>query len=165
MRKWGCNSSVFEDIFHEAFIIFLEKQKTYGNEKWPQQAYITRICKNKWFKERERLNIYEPLEEYKEFEEIEESEESEESMKKELFYYDEDNKEDNLIELLLKHLKNMSAVCQEVLNLYSLGHSEKKISTILNLDDPRVVKNKKYYCKEKLRSMVMNDPIFDDINE
>jgi DNA-directed RNA polymerase specialized sigma24 family protein len=165
LRKWGCNSHIFEDIYHEAFIIFVEKQKNAGDEKWSQQGYITRICKNKWFKERERLKIYEPLEDYEEFEDFEESGEPGESIKKQMFYYNEDNKEDHLIELLLKHLKNMSAVCQEVLNLYSLGHSEQKISNILNLDDSKAVKNKKYYCKVKLRSMVMNDPLFDEMYE
>jgi RNA polymerase sigma factor (sigma-70 family) len=168
LRKYGCNGTIFEDLYQEAFIILVDKQKTAGIELKSQQTYITQICKNKWFKERKRMMIYEPLEEYEEFEELEgleETGEKGESMKKQMFYIDEENKEDNLIELLLKHLKNMSAVCQEVLNLYSLGHSEKKISNILNLDDPRAVKNKKYYCKLKLKTMIMNDPLFTEIHE
>ena len=77
-----------------------------------------------------------------------------------LFYDPEPPAGNEMRQLLLKHLKNLSSTCREILTLYGLGYSENKIGCILKLGDRTAVKNKKYYCKETLRKMILNNPLF-----
>ncbi len=65
--------------------------------------------------------------------------------------------------LLLRCLEKMSAICRELLTLYSLGYSESRIGEVMNINSRESVKNRKYKCKSKLRTLIINDPLFDEI--
>jgi DNA-directed RNA polymerase specialized sigma24 family protein len=146
LRKSGCSSQHFDDIFQDVLIILLEKQKTAGLKMRNTQSYITQMCKYLWFKERKRQDNHEMLNE------------------SELSGDPEPSTGNELQQLLAKHLKNLSSTCRKVLILYSQGYSENKIGSVLNLGDRNAVKNKKYYCKETLRNLIMNDPEFKEIH-
>lgn len=71
---------------------------------------------------------------------------------------------DEKVILLLKYFKDLPAYCKEILVLYSLNYSEKKISEMLQLPNIKAVNHKKEKCKDKLRKMIKNDPAFKEIN-
>ena len=147
LRRWGCNRFIFDELYQGAFHILVEKQRNKGADNSYTQWYITQICKHLWFKERKRMLIYEYLDGTEPIE------------------YEESDTNTDIKMLLVKHLNKLSKICREILTLYSLGYSEKRIIKSLNLNDRNVVKNKKYYCKEKLRMMMIGDPLFDEIYE
>ena len=102
---------------------------------------------NLWFKEKKRLEVQDKLDEFD-------------------FINDPDNgSHEKKLFLVSKHMKNLSESCREILNLYMLNHSEEEISNMLNMADPKAVNNKKNYCKDKLRKMVLNDPLLEEVYE
>ena len=146
LRRLGCPSLIFDDVYQDVFFILLKKEKSPGTKMRNPQSYITQMCKFIWFKERKRQNKHEPLEESR------------------LPVEPETTTGDEMKQLLTKHMNNLSSTCKEILDLYSKGYSEDKIGRVLNLGDRNAVKNKKYKCKEKLRSMIKNDPAYKEIN-
>lgn len=146
LRKLGCSSMNFNDIYQEAFILLFEKQMTSIAVMRNPQSYITQMCKFMWFKERKRKDKHEMLNEDEPYLALESSSGNE------------------LRQLLSKHLGNLSKACREILTLYSLGYSEKKIGTVLKIGDRNAIKNKKFNCKSKLRSLIENDPSYKEIN-
>jgi RNA polymerase sigma factor (sigma-70 family) len=145
LRKWKCTGIAFDDIYHEAFIILLEKQGSPDTKIRDPETYITQVCKFLWFKEQRKMDLHEGME------------------KIDPDDYPNEVADDSRLVLLLKHMKNLPSTCQEVLTLYAQGYSEEKISDIMKLGGAKAVKNRKYYCKEKLRNMIMNDPLFEEI--
>ena len=146
LRRLGCPSVIFEDVYQDVFFILIKKEKSSGTAMRNPQSYITQMCKYIWFKERRRQGKHVSIEE---------------SM---LAIEPETGTRDEMKMLLSKHMNNLSSTCKEILTLYSEGYSEDKIGRILNLGDRNAVKNKKYYCKETLKSMIVNDPLFKEIN-
>jgi len=146
LKKWRCNTEVFNDIYQDAFIILMEKLKHSGSETIISSGYIVNLCKYLWFKERKRLQDHEPAEQVEKMDE----------------HYTETKDVMNF--LLLKHMKNLSADCRKILNLYLKNYTEQKISEVLHLEGPKAVNNQKHYCKSKLRSLIMNDPLFKEIH-
>ena len=59
LRKWGCNSQIFKDIYQDVFIILMDKQMNSGTETGISSGYIINLCKYLWFKERKREQIHE----------------------------------------------------------------------------------------------------------
>jgi len=145
LRRLGCNSYLFKDIYHEAFIILMDKKKNSTVERSYNFTYVITLCKNLWSKERRNP------------EKVEISEEME------LIDEQEGKSNDGLRLLLLKHLENLSSTCREILKLYSKGFNENKIASIMKLGDVKAVKNKKHRCKEKLQTAIEKDPLFDKI--
>jgi DNA-directed RNA polymerase specialized sigma24 family protein len=99
-----------------------------------------------WFNRQKRLKVFEMLDGM------------------DTYLYEETVTEDVNQRLFVRHLKRLSESCREVLTLYSLGYSEEEISEALSLGGVKVARNKKYCCKEKLRKMIINDPLFKEIN-
>ena len=146
LKRWGCESQIFKDIYQDAFIILIEKLKNSGTETIIYSGYIVNLCKNLWFRERKRQQIHVTEERADQIDEPY-------AGTKEIMIF-----------LVVKHLKNLSANCREILNLYSKNYTEQKISEVLNLEGPKTVNNHKQYCKSKLRSLIMNDPKFKEIH-
>jgi FixJ family two-component response regulator len=108
------------------------------------------MCRLLWLRERGKWRQHESLEEL-EIEDLTMNEKSKESTEKSRF--------------IQKHLNNMSETCRKILSLYNKGFTDKQIAHILRIDKWISVKNKKYYCKERLMEMLLNDPEFKEFNE
>jgi DNA-binding CsgD family transcriptional regulator len=98
-----------------------------------------------WFKEYRRLRTFELFDLMDEFQAMETDTKTERDI------------------LLMQNLQYLSASCREVMALILLGCSEEKISETLNLGGARVAKNKKYYCKERLKDLILIDPLFEEL--
>jgi DNA-directed RNA polymerase specialized sigma24 family protein len=147
LGKQGCTGSIFEELYHEAFLIYLERKHFQNSVIRFPLAYIVKMCKNLWNKERKRQATHERIEDI------------------DPMYTPDFMAADGKMWLLLMHLKKLSTSCREILTLYSLGKSEDEISKKLNLRSTKVVNNKKNYCKELLKRSIKRDPLFDEINE
>jgi hypothetical protein len=100
------------------------------------------MCKYIWFKEQKRQQRYERPGEIDQY------------------YEPEFGSNDIKLSLLDKHMIKLSAICQDVLTLYSLNYSEEEISRILNLKGSKEANNWKYNCKARLHKMIVNDPLY-----
>jgi DNA-directed RNA polymerase specialized sigma24 family protein len=147
LRRLGCQGSIFEDMYQESLFILLEKEKNGSLDISNRKTYITIICMNLWFKEKKRLELQAKLDEYDFI-----NDQDKEPHEKKLF-------------LVSKHMKNLSKGCRDILNLYIHNHSEEEISIRLNMAGPKAVNNKKNYCKDKLRKMVLSDPLLEEVYE
>ena len=147
LRKFGCDSSHFDDIYQDAFYIITERNIFPGTSVRNPRSYIVQICKILWFKERKRQKSQIQVEE------IEDHSEG------------EPENVEIMSQLLSKYFEKLSSTCREILTLYSLNYTEEKISRILKLDGPKTANNKKLYCKDRLRKMIKKDPLFDKLNE
>ena len=145
LRKLGCPGGAFDDIYHDAFSILKQKMENEPGSIRDPRLYLRQLCRNLWVRERKRQEMFNLVENPDRYHSPEKPEKSE------------------MTHLLLKHLKNISEKCRKILILYSLSYSEYKISRVLNLEDTKMVKNRKYYCKEKLRNLIINDPLFRKI--
>ena len=147
LRKLGCPGSFFEDMYQESLHILLEKEKNSSLEISNLKTYITIMCTNLWFKEKKRLEVQDMLDGYD-------------------FFNDQDKgPHEGKLFLVSKHMENLSEDCREILTLYMHNHSEAEISIRLNMAGSKAVNNKKKYCKDKLRKMVMNDPLLEEVYE
>ena len=147
LRKLGCPGFLFEDMYQESLSILLVIEKNRSLDISNRKTYITKICTNLWFKEKKRLEVQEKLDEYDFI-----NDQDKEPYEKKFF-------------LVSKHMKNLSEGCRDILNLYMHNHSEEEISNMLNMAGPKAVNNKKNYCKDKLRKMVLSDPLLEEVYE
>jgi DNA-directed RNA polymerase specialized sigma24 family protein len=147
LRKLGCPGYIFEDMYQESLYILLEKEKNSSLEISNLKNYITIMCTNLWFKEKKRMEVQDRLDEFE-------------------FYNDQDKGSDEVMLFLLsKHMENLSEGCREILNFYMHNHSEEEISIRLNMAGPKAVNNKKNYCKDKLRKLIIKDPLLEEVYE
>jgi hypothetical protein len=146
LRKWGCNSQNFKDIYQDVFIILMGRQINSETETEISSGYIINLCKYLWFKERKKEQIHELNDQMDQVDEV------------------YTGSKDVMIFLLHKHLKNLSAKCREILFLFAMNYTEQKISKALKLEGPKEVNNRKEYCKSKLKSMITDDPLYKEIN-
>ena len=147
LRKLGCNSYIFEDIYHEAFIVLIKLHRSSGENFRVNQWFVVQICKHFWYKEHKFHALHDMLTEIEKINE------------------DDSELKDFKLMLLAKHMENLSSICREILSLYLKNFSEEKISNILNLEGPKAVNNRKFLCKEKLRELIESDPLFEDLYE
>ena len=145
LRKLGCDGVMFDEFYHAAFFVLMEKNES-GIEKEYNLRYIIQMCKHQWFKEKKKLDIHIPIEETESIQ-----------------HHDNLFTNETMVSLVKKHLNLLSGSCHEILTLYSLDYSEKKIGSILQLENLKKVKNRKYYCLEKLYKNIINDPLFPEI--
>ena len=117
-----------------------------GTEIEISSGYIINLCKYLWFKERKREQIHELNDQMDQIDEV------------------YTGSKDVMIFLLHKHLKNLSAMCREMIFLFAMNYTEQKISKALKLESPKAVNNRKEYCKSKLKSMITDDPLYKEIN-
>jgi RNA polymerase sigma factor (sigma-70 family) len=146
LRRWGCNSVLFEDIYQEAVSGLIERQKNGDTEIRVPGTYLRQMCRNLWFRERKRqqkLDLTEDMDS---------------------FSYQEVEGNKWMSVLLRKHLKKLSPTCREMLVLFSFNYSEQRISELMNLPGTKAVNNKKQYCKDLLRDMIIVDPLFKEMN-
>ncbi len=147
LRKLGCDGLKFDEFYQESFFVLMEKHES-GIKKKYNRSYIIQMCKHLWFKERMRLNIHLSFEETDPVQ-----------------HHDNLFTIETMVSLLKKHMNLLSDSCREILTLYSLDYSEKKIGRILKLENIKKVKNRKYYCLDKLHKNIINDPLYNEIHE
>ena len=148
LRKRGCNSYAFDDIFHDALIQLFNRKKSAKAEIKNPRAYIIQLCINLWKKECARQKVLKTIEES-----CGELAGEEEGVKDERGFY------------IKKHLKDLSPDGRKILILHSQGYTEKQLIGLMDLPNRNAVKNKKYNAKMKLRMLVKNDPSFKKLYE
>jgi RNA polymerase sigma factor (sigma-70 family) len=133
-----------KDIYQEAFIAAWQNIK--AGRFVPQndsslEAYLFQIAKYKWYdylKAAKKINMI-PVEDNGFIEAA----------------YNEEEEEENYIEKVQQHLKNLGEPCRQVLTLfYFMKQSMNKIAATFSWTEA-TAKNNKYRCLQRLRNMVV----------
>lgn len=145
--KRGGTKEDSQDIFNDAFmIVYLKLRKGNLDVKNSISSYIFGIAKYKWFQlSKERaLYVHDPIDPtYEDFDED--------------FSYLEKRK------LFKNSFMELKPDCQKVLNLFFDGKNMKEIALIMNFKNASIAKKKKFYCKEKLISIIKKTPIYQEL--
>jgi len=138
------------NIIQEAFIAI------YSKSEKPQltatfSTYFYAICRNIWLNElRKRKNERFILNNI----------EANQLITQEI---DEEQLYEKRRQLYLKHLKNITKVCQVVLRLVSKGFSNEDITSELAFSSVQYMKNRRTMCNKKLMEMIKEDPQYKEL--
>ncbi|MBN2484779.1 MAG: sigma-70 family RNA polymerase sigma factor [Bacteroidales bacterium] len=147
-RNGGTNSDA-KDVFQEAIVIVYKLVQ--ANElkiKSDFGPYLTGIAKRIWMNQLRRESIHERFVQQSDTELI------------------EDHPSDAVIEgetelaLIRKHILNLGEECQKVLLMSSEGITNEKIADTLGYKSEKIVRTKKYKCKDLLIKLIKSDPKF-----
>jgi RNA polymerase sigma factor (sigma-70 family) len=144
-----------EDLFQETLIVIYQKISNNSLTLLSSfYTYLYSICWHIWLKKlKKRSYTYE-------YKDISELEAWENEMK-----MSEIIKESNKYELFLEHFLKLNNSDQKVLNLYMCKTSSKEIANLMGYSSGNYAKLRKYLCKEKLKSSIINDPRFKILSQ
>jgi RNA polymerase sigma factor (sigma-70 family) len=136
-----------KDVFQESIIVIFKQISLNSFEiKTGFEAYLYGVSRLVWLKtlrnrathDRSILQIEEPDSSYLPSENMVE--------------------EDIEMRLFRKHFLKLGADCQKLLRLVTEGTSYDEIALLMGYKSEKIVRNKKYKCKESLIRMIQDDP-------
>jgi RNA polymerase sigma factor (sigma-70 family) len=136
-----------KDVFQESVIVIFKQISNNSFEiKTGFEAYLYGVSRLVWLKmlrnrathDRSILQIEEPESSYLPSESMVE--------------------EELELRLFRKHFLKLGAECQRMLRLISEGTSYEEIAVLMGYKSEKIVRNKKYKCKEALMEMIKEDP-------
>ncbi len=143
-----------KDVFQESIIVVFKQISQNSFEiRTGFEAYLYGVARLVWLKvlrtrathDRNVLRIEEPDASY---------------MPSESFVEDELE-----MRLFRKHFARLGAECQKVLRLISDGVSYEQIALEMGYKSEKIIRNKKYKCKEYLIKMIKDDPEYQMIKK
>ncbi len=136
-----------KDVFQESIIIAFKQISHNSFEvKTGFEAYLYGVSRLVWLKTLRNRATHD-----RNIMQIEEPENS---------YLPSDNlvEEELEMQLFRKHFKRLGAECQKVLRLISEGVPYDQIAKVMGYKNEKIIRNKKYKCKEYLIKMIKEDP-------
>ena len=149
LKRLRCPDDAVDDFFHDAFYQYYQLEITEQLKIGNPAGYIHHVARIKFLLSRKKQELLvlvgRILEDIPE-ESFEQGEEAE-------FYA-----------LFIKHMQRMDPRCIEILEMYFSHVSEKEIKEKMGLKNINMAKDRKRFCKEKLRQLIQLDPIYSEIN-
>lgn len=153
VRSYVVNNSGNEDdakdVFQEGLMIIFKQLRDGKLEiQVNLKVFLVGVCKRIWLKvlrsrdvhERSLINVEKP---------------------DEFFHPDDKSLEEHLeMSLLRKHFLNLGEECQKVLTLTTEGVDYDEIAKQMGYKSEKIVRNKKYKCKNYLTKMIKKDPAY-----
>ncbi|PID91134.1 MAG: hypothetical protein CSA96_09970 [Bacteroidetes bacterium] len=140
------------DVFQEAMIIIYNKSRAGALElRCRFGTYLYAVCKKIWMQERRKYSLHLDL-----------------LKKKPLVVHDSGPEQDLLLQkyarkLFDKHFAALSPDCQQILQMYFNELSVEQIRAAMNYKNQHHAADRKYRCKKSLIKRIMNDPLFERI--
>lgn len=143
------NESDAKDVFQESIIVIykLAEDKSF-TIKEDFGAFIMGVSKRIWYKHIRRKSIHDRYVDQSEQANVEE--------------HPSDVEIENELEMALirKHIVNLGEDCRKVLMWSAEGAKNKEIAGKLGYKSEKVIRSKKYKCKEALLKLIKQDPDF-----
>jgi len=143
----GGTSDDAKDVFQEAIIVIFKQISHNSFEiKTGFEAYLYGISRLVWLKTLRNRATHD-----RSILQIEEPESS---------YLPSENMVEEELELRLfrKYYLKLGVECQKMLRLFSEGTPYEEIALLMGYKSEKIVRNKKYKCKETLIKMIQEDP-------
>lgn len=139
-----------EDVFQDALVVLYRKISRENLVLTSSfKTFLYSICRNLWLQRLDRRvfrNEFLEMEDLGELQEVTYSEQPEEEQEK--------------YRLFQQHFFRLSEDCQKVLKLFMGKTSLKEIAEIMGFKTEKYAKTRKFMCKEKLKTAIINDPNF-----
>jgi RNA polymerase sigma factor (sigma-70 family) len=139
-----------EDVFQDALVVLFRKISRENLVLTSSfKTFLYSICRNLWLQRLDRRvfrNEFLEMEDLGELQEVTNSEQPEEEQEK--------------YQLFQQHFFRLSEDCQKVLKLFMSKTSLKEIAEIMGFKTEKYAKTRKFMCKEKLKTAIINDPNF-----
>jgi RNA polymerase sigma factor (sigma-70 family) len=150
MRNSG-NESDAKDVFQESLIVIykLAEEKSFAIKE-DFGAFIMGISKRIWLKQIRSNSIHERYVNQSEQTEVEEH------------ISDEELESEHKLALIRRHIVNLGEDCRKVLMWSAEGIKNEDIAKKLGYKSEKVIRSKKYKCKEALLKLIKQDPDFRD---
>lgn len=152
VRSNGGSQEDAKDVFQESLIIIYRKISQNSFEpKMGFEAYLYGVSRLVWLKMLRNRSIHD-----RNMVKIEQPETA--------YYPDENLIEDDLeMRLIRKYFLKLSPGCRKLLSMIAEGMSYDDIAKSMGYKSEKIVRNKKYKCKEALMKMIRSDPEFRHI--
>jgi RNA polymerase sigma factor (sigma-70 family) len=150
----GGNQDDAKDVFQESIIVIFKQISLNSFEiKTGFEAYLYGVSRLIWLKILRNRATHD-----RSIMQIEEPENS---------YMPADNLIEEEIEMRLfrKHFSRLGSECQKMLRFISEGVPYEQIAVLMNYKNEKIVRNKKYKCKEMLIKMIQEDPQYKMIRK
>lgn len=139
--RYGCPSNRFDDYYQEALLIFC-KRINKGSEPVNKERFIRTACLFLWLKDKKNPVVYELIDG---LDLIDENEDENNDLKYFLFW---------------KHFKSLPAEPREIIFLSMRGLTVHEITEKLQFPNDKATIDKKHYWKEKLKELILSDPLY-----
>lgn len=139
-----------KDLFQEALIVLYRKVYDPAfHLSSTVETFIFAVGKKKWLyelrKRKKNVSIMEAIDESNNYD------------------INEILHEKEKIELYLKHFKNLTEGCGNILTLAFKGMKMKNIANELNFGSEGYARKRKHECQEKLINLIKEDPLFGEL--
>lgn len=142
------NEKDAEDVFQDAMVIIFRKVIEDGLILTSSfKTFLYSICRNLWLQRLDRKVFS------SEFLELENLNNLQETLM--LDFAEQENEKYRLYQI---HFLNLSDDCQKILRLFMNKTPLKEIALIMGFKTEKYAKTRKFMCKEKLKSKILNDP-------
>lgn len=149
----GGNRDQSQDIFQEGMIIIFKKIK--ANKlilTCKFSTYLYSICKRKWIQEKNKK-----IQQINKLKEM--------SLAAEPIVTYGDDIISQAKEILDHHFLKLSSDCQQILRLHFNGVNINEIQKNMGISSIHNTSDKKFRCKKKLISRIINDPLFKKLQK
>lgn len=139
-----------EDVFQDALVVLyrkIAKENLILTSSF--KTFLYSICRNLWL---QRLDRRVFSNEFLEMEDLSELQEN--------VHHEQPEEEQEKYRLFQQHFLQLSHDCQKVLRLFMGKTSLREIADIMGFKTEKYAKTRKFMCKEKLKSSIVNDPFF-----
>jgi RNA polymerase sigma factor (sigma-70 family) len=152
IKKHGGLETDAKDVFQESIIVIYNLiQADQFEIKTDFGSFLIGVAKRIWLKKIRRDTIHERFVAYSVPTETTEDHPSDVELEGEME-----------LALIRKHILNLGEECQKVLMMSAEGLSNEEIAEQLGYKSEKIVRTKKYKCKEALIQMIKSDPEFKE---
>jgi RNA polymerase sigma factor (sigma-70 family) len=139
-----------EDVFQDALIVLLDKIDA-GTLRLSCaiETFFFSVCKNLWFHRLANMQKSKHFQEYMTFDQAKASVSS-----------DSYDMHDELLRLMRYHFSRLDEKSRQTLDLYMSGTPNKETTALMGYRNKDYAKTRKFICKEKLKSLIINDPAY-----
>jgi DNA-directed RNA polymerase specialized sigma24 family protein len=139
-----------EDVFQDALVLLLNKiDEGRLQLSCSLETYLYAVCRNLWY---HRLTNLQHVRHFVGDEPAENA--------KEAIIYDSSDFKDQLINLVRHHYSMLDENSQKTLSLFANGTPHNETTEMMGYRNKDYAKARKYVCKEKLKSLIMQDPAY-----
>jgi RNA polymerase sigma factor (sigma-70 family) len=143
-----------EDVFQDALIVLLDKIDAGTlHLTCAIETYFFSVCKNLWYHKLANMQKSRHFQEYEMFEHA-----------KAAISSDTYDMHDELLRLMKYHFSRLDEKSRQTLNLYMNGTPNKETTALMGYNNKDYAKTRKFICKEKLKSLIMNDPDYKKLH-
>lgn len=147
----GGNAADAQDVFQSALLIIFDQARQ-GNLTIERtfQAYLMKVCRNIWGNRLQK----------KSFHEVTLPDEVKHTVGTDLVQAIQQQEEEDVF---WSAFEKLSEDCRQILTLFFKKEKMEEIGSVMGFKSVSYTKKRKHYCKDKLTTLIREDPRYDEL--